>query len=419
MLKHLLFLPTREKNTFRSAAKSVNPQSPDNRDGFRIGPRRIAYLSSHSEIAGGERVLLDFCRRIDQREFIPHVILPREGGLASELRRNGIEVAVIPFRRDFLFGYPPAWSNRACREIGAQLKIWRVSLIHIHDSYLTLLAGRVGRILHIPVALTAHGTWDSHFFFQDWLNQKYLQMIWAPSHQVVASLLRRGWISRQRVRRVPFGIDTEKFLPRDAQVAREKLKIPSGAIVVARVARFDDAKDYPTFLRAAQELVEKDPRVYFLVLGDTRLQISSESDGNKRAFHAFLSTHPRLSARLLYLGHQDDVPFYLSAADLLVSSSSSESFPLNVLEAMAMQLPIVTTAVGGVAEIVEEGVTGILVPPKNHRALADGMAALLDEPQKRQQMGARGRDRVKSFFSLTTYVEQMQIEYRNLLQGPL
>jgi glycosyltransferase involved in cell wall biosynthesis len=376
---------------------------------------RITYLTPHSELAGGELALLDLCRRLNRPPFQLHVILPRPGGFSRALEQNKISFAIVPFRRDFLGGYPPAFDLGAIRRIAALLAEWKADLLHLQDSYLTLLGTLAARSSGIPVVLTAHGAWDAHFFYQDLLNRIFLRRIWTPTESVAKSIRRRGFVKKETVRVVPFGIDSEKFSPGDSSLARKKLKLPPEVPLVARIARFDSVKDYPTFLKAAELLAEAHPTVEFVVVGDTVLDIPSESASNKQVFFDFLDARPALKKRVHWVGYQSDVRDYLAAADILVSSSLSESFGFTLLEAMAMERPVVSTNVGGPSEIVDPGLTGYLVPPKSASELADAVLKLINDPVQSRAMGIEGRRRLLEKFDARNFAATMEREYRDLL----
>ncbi|MCG3205095.1 MAG: D-inositol-3-phosphate glycosyltransferase [Elusimicrobia bacterium] len=381
------------------------------------GSKNIAYMIPHSEFAGGERVIFDLCSRLDPSHFRPHVILPRSGGLSKRFEEIGVPVAIVPFRRDIAFGYPLAFNPLSIKRIKKQLLVWRCDLLHLNDSYLSLLGGIAGKMLNIPVTLTAHGIWDAHFIIQDVANRLFLNRIWAPSALVTGAMVQHGIVNASRVARVPFGVDVEKFAP-GAGTIRTTLGISPDDVVVIRVARFDTVKDYPGFLKTAGILAEKYKNVHFMVLGDVTLNIKSENKKNKDEFLEFLERRPTLKQRVHFLGYKTNVPEYLAAADILVSSSISESFPINLLEGMSAGLPVVSTRVGAVDEIIEDGVHGCLVPARDPVALAESVARLIDDPGKRKKMGQEARKKAVASFNLEKFADTMQEQYRLVLDLP-
>jgi glycosyltransferase involved in cell wall biosynthesis len=118
---------------------------------------------------------------------------------------------------------------------------------------------------------------------------------------------------------------------------------------------------------------------------------------------------------VVFAGHRTDVPEILQALDIFVLPSNWEGLPNAVLEAMAAGLPVVATRVGGVPEVVVEGQTGILVPPRDPNALADALLTLLRDPNLRRRMGQAGRQRVQEYFSVDQMVSKTETLYEQLL----
>jgi glycosyltransferase involved in cell wall biosynthesis len=170
-------------------------------------------------------------------------------------------------------------------------------------------------------------------------------------------------------------------------VARAALDLEADAPVALCLARLSPEKDVGNFLEAAALLPEAGAR--FLVAGDGPLLPTL------RHQIAFLG----LEGRATLLGRRDGVPTLLAAADLLCLPSREEGLSLAALEAMAAGLPLVATRVGGLPEAVEDGKTGLLVPPRDPSALAGALARLLTDPARARAMGAAGRARAAACFT--------------------
>ena len=123
-----------------------------------------------------------------------------------------------------------------------------------------------------------------------------------------------------------------------------------------------------------------------------------------------------LERKVLFLGIRDDVPQLLAASDVFVLSSDYEGVPLTVLEAMAAGKPVVATAVGGVPELIEDGETGILVPPRNPEALAQGILRLAKDASLRQRMGKAARERAQERFDISRTAREYEALYLRLLK---
>ena len=171
---------------------------------------------------------------------------------------------------------------------------------------------------------------------------------------------------------------------------RQALGIPPDRVVGMLAARIDGLKGHDTLLRALARLRTGAAPITFLIAGDGAERTSTE----------------RLAAELgitadsvRFLGFRDDIPDLLAASDLFVLPSLTEGLPLSVLEAMSHRLPIVATRVGGVPELVTHEVDGLLVPAKDEIALAEALANLIDDPEKRRIFGEAGYRRALADFS--------------------
>lgn len=203
-----------------------------------------------------------------------------------------------------------------------------------------------------------------------------------------------GW-SADKIRVVHNGVDPAAFpfepqRPPDADL-RAELGVDGPGPVVAILAVLRPEKDHATFLRAARVVADRLPDVRFLIVGD----------GPERAALERLSADLTLTSRVSFAGMRADIPAVLGAVDLVVLSSYTiECFPYAVLEAMAMGRPAVSTAVGGLAELIDEGVTGRLVPARDPEALGDAIVSVAGDRETIDRMGRAARLRLEQNFSL-------------------
>ncbi len=197
------------------------------------------------------------------------------------------------------------------------------------------------------------------------------------------------------------GVDTASFGPRlqgeALERARQELGLPPDAPVVVIVAALRPEKNHALLLRAlARCRCRRAP--HLLVVGGGPEEERIRSVAREEGLHD----------RIHWLGIRDDVPWILSLSDVLVLSSSPvvETFPLCVLEAMAASLPVISTRVGSLEEMVVDGETGYLTPPGDGDALARALEALLDDPERGWKMGRAGREHVLRNFDRKAMVEK-------------
>jgi sugar transferase (PEP-CTERM/EpsH1 system associated) len=233
------------------------------------------------------------------------------------------------------------------------------------------------------------------------------------SHFVTVSRDLRRWlvedvrVPAHKVSTIPNGVDLTRFSPGGRREAREALGLPADGPVVGTVGRLDPVKDHAGLVRAFATLMRAYPDAVLVVAGD----------GPCHHELAGLVTELGAGRRVRLLGERRDVPQLLTAMDLFVLPSIAEGMSNTILEAMATGLPVVATKVGGTQELVEDGATGRLVPPKDPRALAEAIAGYLDDPHLRTIHGKASRQRVSESFGLDGMCHAYENVYGRLLAG--
>jgi len=210
---------------------------------------------------------------------------------------------------------------------------------------------------------------------------------------------------RNRVQVVRNGADLAKFgvIPRAA--ARQSLGILDAQFVVGTVGRLVPVKDHETLFSALVHLRNAGVKCLALVAGEGPRR--SDLEGHASA----LGLGPTI---LRFLGNRDDVDRVLAMLDVFVLTSVSEGLPNTILEAMASGLPVVSTHVGGVEELVENGKTGMLVPPKNAEMLAAAVSTLARDEELRRSMGAQGQKKARGEFGLRRMLDEYERFYLEL-----
>jgi len=224
--------------------------------------------------------------------------------------------------------------------------------------------------------------------------------------QAILRELSAEGIPDRKLRLVRNGIDPATFARSmiGKAEARNQLGVPRDALVFTSVANYYPYKGHADLLDALHLLKDRLP-VDWRLLAPGRDVI-----GNLETLR-LLARKQALDDKVLFLGERRDIPVVLSAADVHVSASHHEGFPNNILEAMCAGLPVVATAIGGVVEQVVDGVTGLLVPPRNSAALAAALYALSCDPARRASMGGAGRERVAAAFPIDCTVAALEQAY--------
>lgn len=201
------------------------------------------------------------------------------------------------------------------------------------------------------------------------------------------------------------GIDYSKFLEHHQSAdLRRELGIRSEEVLIGFVGRLTEQKGIEHLLEAAERLCKKYQDIAFILVGEGDLRQQLEHQAATLGL-----------SRVMFVGYQRDIPRFLEMFDMFVLPSLWEGLPVSVLEAMAAARPVVATGVSGTQEVVEEGVTGYLVEPRNVQQLEDRLAALISNADLRKRMGEAGRLRVIERFSAETMIAKTGQIYDELL----
>jgi glycosyltransferase involved in cell wall biosynthesis len=224
--------------------------------------------------------------------------------------------------------------------------------------------------------------------------------------RAVKDVLVDGGVSADSVTVIHSGIDLEKFRePADGSYVKRELGIPHSAPLVGAVGALAPHKAQSYFLRAAKNLAEQKPEVRYIIVGEGELEAELKSLSNSLGVEGVVT----------FAGFRRDIVAVLAALDVFVLSSVAEGLCTSILDAMASGVPVVATAVGGVPEVVEDGVSGVLVPPADPEAMAGAVGRVLEDDALKERLVNGGRRRATEF-SLSNTVEKTERLYMNLIK---
>lgn len=348
---------------------------------------RIAHVVIGGDIAGGQMVALQLARAARVVGHEVQFVSPTEGPFLELVRGEGIQADVVPIGG--------ALDVRAVVRLSRALRRARVDLVHVHGHFtvnvVTRLAGRLAgaRVLshiHIENAFRP-GRGRRAQVAVDNATARLCFVIVAVSDATREALLRQGYPA-QRLVTVRNGIDAAPIAP--------PTRLANGPLVL-EVARLADVKGQQTLIAAVAELDVA------AVLVGRDLERGGAYEEELRAEAQRLG----VADRVVFAGYRDDVPALLAGCDVFCLPSHAEGLPMVVLEAMMQACPVVATAVGGTAELVVDGKTGVLVPSGDVRALADALSTLLGDPERARRLGDAGRVRVLAEFSADRAAERV------------
>lgn len=375
---------------------------------------RLLIVNHAVEIGGAEKVLLSLLDNLDPNLFEPSVASPDQGPLTAELESRDIRV---------FYGFPSPRLLKVRRmSVGASraavllypfdmlttiLRLtWlihrkRFDLVLTNSAKADIYGSLAGYIARRPVVWRLHDIVGPEAFSR--LNITLFKI--AASHfatrvLAVSEATRKAFIaqglSEDKVRRVYNGVDLSSTTPKPDTSIRKELGLNPSAPLAAMIGRLVHWKGPDTFIKAAAAVSREIPEARFLLVGDAIFGEQSYVEELKN-----LAGDLGLGDKLVFTGFRSDIPEIMASADVIVHASIlPDPLPTVLLEAMAQSKPVIGARAGGVPEIIEDGVSGIVFAPGNVSKLSDAMTQLLADREKAAGMGAEGFRRALRLFEV-------------------
>jgi L-malate glycosyltransferase len=381
----------------------------------RIAARRrlrICHVMSADLWAGAEvQVATAVSYLVERPDVEICAVLFNEGPLADELRRLGVPVTVIDERRN--------GSLRILVALTRWLRSRPVDVVHTHRCKDTVLGAVAAKLAGVRgVVRTVHGLREPlqgwawlryriHEALDKWVLFCFADRIVAVSRRMAEGLEESGY-RPGTVLRIHNGVDLRRVRPRrDRDEVRRELDVDPGALLIGTVGRLSAVKDQALLLRAARRVLEKEPGARFVIVGDGPLRGDLETSAKQWG----------ILGACRFVGARADVYDLLTAMDVFVLPSLHEGLPMALLEAMALGIPVVATAVGGVPEVVTHRTTGLLVRSNDEESLAEACLELGRDPHWSRALGARARRVVEESFSHEQSGRALAEAYRAVGEG--
>jgi glycosyltransferase involved in cell wall biosynthesis len=373
---------------------------------------RIAFVDHAPFVGGAETVLLDLIAHLDRSRFDPVVFLPAGSPLVQHLDARGVPWRDLPMPRINVRS-PTAllrWRRtsgelaRLARECGADLIHSNTVRAHLGSAF----------VRDVPVVWMLHDDTFPPWLFRR-LRRRPARLI-ANSYTTASTYNLEG---DPRAYVVHNGVDTQAE-PGDRYRFRRRIGIGPDELLVAHVGRLVRWKGQHLFIRAAARIAGEYPQAHFTLIGTY-----AESDespgilGGGATYHAELQRLAQsagLGSRLTFAGHQDNIADVYAGIDLLVHTSTRpEPFGRVLIEAMSAGVPVIASAQGGPTEIVEDGITGLLVTPGSSQALAEALTKILADASRRAEMGVAARRLAIERFDIRVQVARIESIYLDIL----
>ena len=371
--------------------------------GSKLSPMRIVYTVLDGQLAGGQVICGEMMLAARATGHEVCLVSPTHGEFTRMLESESVPIMLMPMARTFHF-------HRAV-QFARFLKSWRADLVHSHAAVTGAILARLAAVI-AGVPLISHVHIENKFSEVPWIRKMQVWVdnftarlaaeIVAISEHTRRSLIDQG-ISPQRVRVIRNGVNVDGDANGKAAArARAELGIEGDEPVVGTVARLCPVKGQRELILAAHEIRNKCVEAKFIILGE-----DLEFNGNYRNELEQLAGQLGLDGCVQFFGFRHNAAVLMHAFELFVLPSWIEGLPVTILEAMAAGKPVVATPVGGVPELVVEGVTGLLVPPRAPERLARAILDLLQQPDVAQEMGRNGRNRVRQHYSQRRMLTQV------------
>ena len=392
--------------------------------------RPIVFVSDDPGGRGGvETGIVQRALALDRERWRPIVIVPARGHLYTMLTRAGVDVRVLN-----LYRLPRFWRVRRHFPVDSWLTILvntrrfvrllrreRAALVVTvaKDTFNVRNVARGARAAGVPVVWSCHDTNPAALTYCRRGLGARLDRILAVSEYVKRALLRAGLDAAEKIEVLHNAIDLKRWDTRataGGPSLREELGLPADRPLVGLVGRLDRVKGQRDFLVAAEIVARADPSVMFLLVGVIPPASRWAPFADYFREIEALARVPVLRGRVTMCGWRGDLPRVMEALDILVQPSLRETFGRTLIEAMACRRPVIATRVGGMPEIVVDGETGLLVPPKDPAALAAAILELTGDREWRRAMGEAGRGRVEEHFEVAEHYRRLESIFDDVLR---
>ena len=371
--------------------------------------RKVFFLLDSLNVGGTETQAVELATRLDPTRYdVTLGCLRARGPLLEKLTGSAVDL------REFYpkGGFDSPGGIYQMLRLALFLRRGGFQIVHTHDLYANLLGIPAALVARVPVIISSQRDLAHLDLYRTrrrvWVRrlQNLSTAVLTNANAVRDAVMAENHIAPGKIRVIYNGVDRERFIgkTRDRSWLIKNADREKWVVLVGNM--HSDVKGHPCLIEAASAVVREFPNIRFVLAGD----------GEERQNFEQQVAHLGLQNNFLFLGRRDDVPQLLACCDIAALPSKAEGLPNAVLEYLAAGLPTVASQVGGNAEIIQDGKTGLLVPPGNPSALAEALLRLLRGPDFATSLGNRGREYVISEFSFQRMIENTDQLYTELLR---
>jgi glycosyltransferase involved in cell wall biosynthesis len=357
---------------------------------------KVLQLNAGTNLGGTETMILRFLDNVDKTRFQVWVgAFFNNGPLLSEVEKRNFEGRLFKIKHQWnlfevLF---------ALVKVYRFLKAKRIDIIHMYGFYTNILGRIVARMAKTPVVITGlrmerFGRNGFHTFLER-ITSNWTDLYISVSGRGRELMLQKQWIDKEKVVVIHSGIDNNWTNGRTLENQNHS---------VGMIAAFSRFKAHEQFVLSASRILKTFP--------DTKFILAGEGETKQRIIKLIGSLG--INSNFDLLEDVKDVREILSKLSVFVLASHTEGLPVSILEAMALGLPVVASKVGGISELVEDGITGILIEPNHPEEFATAIIQLLSNPAKARRMGEQGKLRIQKEFTLEQMTKKLEDCYFDL-----
>jgi len=361
---------------------------------------KILHIDTEMGWRGGQQQAVYLFEGLIRRGFETVFVCRPDSELSGYFKNKELPHIEIPMRNELdMFS--------ACR-IASYARKNGFNILHLHSAHAHTI-GLLVKLFYRKLKLIGVRRVDfkikKNIFSRFKYNSSLINMIVCISSEIKKIMLECG-VNEDKLTVIHSGVDINKFdnIETDT-LLREKYGIAKDSIIIGTVAALVGHKDYPNLIKAAAIVTDKAKQAVFIAVGE------GKNENEIKQIHSNL----KLGNKFIFAGYQKEVGKYLKAFDIFVLASKKEGLGTSVLDAQSIGLPVIAAKAGGIPEMIENGVNGILVDKQNHEELANAILELVHDPEKRNLIGKNGKETV-SKFSIENTVEKNINLYKELLE---
>lgn len=383
---------------------------------------RIAYILTPIEFGGAEKVSFTFLKNVNRERYDIHLILlirpwEKDNTFINLIKNDNYSITKIPVAKR-----PLSEGRDYLRVVRCVVHLYHIlskgsfDVVHSHGYFADIISAVACKLLRIPHISTCHGfiANDNNLRIYNMLDKFMLRScdkIIAVSSGIMNDLVKNG-INSSRISVIQNSVQCphgERQFEDHRTEKRSFLSIDKNMFLIGFVGRLSEEKGVNYLIEAGSVLKQITETFKIVILGDGPNNIELKN----------LTKSKGLDNEIIFSGFQDDIDKWLAAFDVFVLPSLTEGTPMALLEAMSMGIPVIASAVGGVPDIVNNGVNGFLVEPGDYRELCEKIALLKNNPALREKMASEAVRTIKERFDVNAWCRKIESEYDSLLQKKL